>query len=181
MVSKKVLIGFISRWGSTKAVAERIQKNLLDRNIPCDVLPLPQIVNIEPYLSLVVGAPVHALKWHPTAVDFLLSHQHQFRNRVLALFACSYLVKVARPGLQKKLQELFSRDRQLPKPDLSAVFGGRLPRPLPFFARLTLGVPKEAPLDTLAWEEVDIWAEQLAQRVEQKAEYLARVLRGGYD
>jgi len=181
MIEKKVLIGYLSPHGTTKEVAEFLKSEFLLANIPTDVQELEKIINIEPYLGLILAAPIQGMKWHPTASDFFMNHRHQYRQRVLGLVATSYMIKTARPNIRTKLSEFFKHQPQLQPHDLSAVFGGRISSPLPWFARVLFGVPLKAPLDTLDWEEIKAWAKSFIAKVEAKAEYQARIQRGGFE
>lgn len=181
MIEKKILIGYLSVHGSTREVALFLKEEFNKAGVAADALSLDQIVNIEPYLGLILAAPLKGMRWLGGAVDFFQSHRHQFRNRVVGLVATSYLIKTARPKLRTLLANFFKNQADLQPHDLAHTFGGRLPKSLPWFARLLFGVPKDAPLDVIDWDEIRQWAGLFLQKIEQKAEYLARIQRGGYE
>ncbi len=181
MIEKKILIGYLSVNGATRDVALFLKEEFVKAGFATDVHSLDQIINIEPYLGLILAAPIQGMKWLKGAMDFFHSHRHQYRNRVVGLVATSYLIKTARPRLRAQLADFFKNQPALQPHDLAHTFGGRLAAPLPWFARLLFGVPKDAPLDVIDWNEVRDWAGLFRQKIEQKAEYYARIQRGGFE
>lgn len=181
MIEKKILLGYSSPHGSTLEIARFLQGEFRNRDIPTDVSPFERILNIEPYLGLILMAPIQGMRWDQSAVEFFQNHRHQYGGRVVALLATSYLVKVGRPNLKERLTNFFKTQPHLQPHDLSHTFGGRVNAPLPWLARLMFGVPKEAPLDVIDWDEIRSWAGMFLEKFEQKAEFHARVRRGGYD
>src|SRR4030042_6238991 len=81
----KRLIPYASMAGSTAEVAQVVGEELTNRGYQVDVLPLSDVIDLKPYVAVVVGAPM-IVGWHRSALRFLKKHREEFKRIPLAGF-----------------------------------------------------------------------------------------------
>ena len=86
-MSFSVLIGYATRYGSTKEVAEAIAATLRDDGFPVDIQPLRNVRSLAGYNAIVMGAPLYMYRWHKDATRFLSRHRQILGERPVAVFA----------------------------------------------------------------------------------------------
>lgn len=178
---KKVLIAYVTKTGNTQEIAERLKLTLEKNGVQTDVQKISDVRNIEPYTCVLVGGPVQGMKWHPEALEFVVTHKNQFSRRLLGYFFSSYFYLTARASVRKKIDNIIKGNPVFPKADFYGTFGGRIEKPLPWIARLLFGVPKAAPIDTINWEEIEEWAKAIAEKVELRIAREKKILQGNLD
>lgn len=85
-VMKKILVSYATMAGSTAEVAQVIGEELTHCGFQTEVLPLIDVITINGYNGVVVGAPM-ILGWHRAAQGFLRKHRLEFQHIPLAVFA----------------------------------------------------------------------------------------------
>ncbi|HSB02176.1 MAG TPA: flavodoxin domain-containing protein, partial [Anaerolineales bacterium] len=70
-ISKKILVAYASKCGSTGEVAGAIGKTLAQTGARVDVLPLKKVTNLSDYQAVFVGSAIRMAKWLPEAADFV--------------------------------------------------------------------------------------------------------------
>ena len=70
-MSKKILITYASKCGSTGEVASAIGKTLAQTGVRVDVLPLRKVTNLSDYQAVFVGSAIRMGKWLREAADFV--------------------------------------------------------------------------------------------------------------
>lgn len=73
-MSKKVLVGYATRTGSTAGVAEAIGKTLAEHGSSVDVKPLRERPSLSGYDAVILGSAVNGAAWLPEAVDYVASN-----------------------------------------------------------------------------------------------------------
>ncbi len=173
---KNVLIAYSTKTGTTEEIAKTMATQLLGLGIESDVKKIGEIRNIEPYNCIIIGAPVQGMKWHPDALDFVQTHKNQFQRRLVGFFLSSYLYNTGRPSIRNQIPKILTQLANIVQPDLTGIFGGRVEKPMPWVARLLLGVPKDAELDTIQWEGITEWTKELAKKIEYKQQKDKKIL-----
>ncbi|AFG37109.1 flavodoxin [Spirochaeta africana] len=157
----KYLITWYTKTGTTKEIADQLAQALRDRGTEVDILPLEQAADLTPYSHVIVGAPINGMQWVPQAKQYLQANAAALDGVVLSLFAVSYVMhsgwKLWRKIVAKGIAELArtSGARQ------TAIFRGRIDKPLPTPARMLFGIPAATPLDLQDPTEVQAWAQEL--------------------
>src|SRR5687768_9821380 len=82
-----VLVGYASRQGSTREIAERIGAVLAAKGNSVDVLPLNQEHELGRYDAIVLGSAVYDGSWAPEATDFIRHKSGMVANRPVWLFS----------------------------------------------------------------------------------------------
>ena len=82
-----ILVGYATRSGSTKEVAEAVVKALRDADVPVDLKPLKEVNSLEGYRSVIMGAPLYMFHWHRDALSFLNRSKAALGAVPVAVFA----------------------------------------------------------------------------------------------
>lgn len=163
-----VLIAYISKTGSTKEIAEEIGKILGENGIQTETKDLLTLQDLDQYSAVVVGAPINGFRWLPEAEKFITDHQDQLAKVQTAYFIVSYLLKAGRASLRKKMGETLEKAKSIVAPISEGYFGGRVESNFPAPFRLMFGIKKGTPLDVRDWDEIKIWAAELAASLKKK-------------
>jgi menaquinone-dependent protoporphyrinogen oxidase len=70
-ISKRILVTYASKCGSTGEVADAIGKTLTQTGARVEVLPLKKVTDLSGYQAVFVGSAIRVAKWLPEAVDFV--------------------------------------------------------------------------------------------------------------
>lgn len=162
-MSAPILVGYATRYGSTREVAQAIAATLAEGGFPVDTLPLREVRTLTGYRAVVLGAPLYMFHWPKDALDFLSRHHKALLERPVAVFV---LGPVHDPHDEAEWQD--SR-RQLDKelaefpwfrPVAIEIFGGKYdPVKLGFPLKMFAG--KEPASDIRDWTAIRHWAESL--------------------
>ena len=157
----KYLITYHSATGTTAAIAEELAQALRTRGLQVDLMPLEQANDLSGYSHVVVGAPINGMQWVPPAQEYLREHAEKLQDVELSIFAVSYVMpsgwKFWRRIVGRGIDSLATESGAV----RSAIFRGRIDRPLPAPLRILFGIPAATPLDLRDPAETAAWAEQL--------------------
>ena len=82
---KNILVTYATMAGSTAEVAQAIGEEIANSGAEVAVLPISQVVDVEPYDGVVVGGPM-IMGWHRAALRFLKKHRGAFERIPFAVF-----------------------------------------------------------------------------------------------
>ncbi len=163
----KVLVGYATKFGSTKEVAEKIGDILRKKGLKAEVKPVKEVNTLEVYKSVILGAPLMMGRWHKDAHNFLGRYKKEISERPVAVFA---LGPVSVPHSEKEWQG--SRDQLMKelakypwfKPITAEILGGKFdPKVLPFpINRLAGSAPAS---DARDWKMIREWASKLVTKI----------------
>jgi menaquinone-dependent protoporphyrinogen oxidase len=159
-----ILVGYATRTGSTREIAETIAARLRDLRREADVRPAKEVRSLEGYGSVVLGAPLFMFHWHKEAMGFLTRHRDALAQRPMAIFALGPFHNV-----EKEWQEVRGQFAgELAKfpwltPVAQEVFGGKFdPSQLRFPMTLIPALKKMPASDVRDWNAIRDWAVKLA-------------------
>ena len=164
-MSKRILVGYATRKGSTIGVAEAIGATLGSRGFSVDVKPLADNPTLVGYDAAVIGSAVNGAKWLPEAVGFVKANRKPLGSLPLAVFCvhamnCGWDVKET-----TKRQAYIDEVRALVHASHEAYFAGRGPTAqdtsaLMLWLYRTFGGDIEG--DGRDWNAIRAWARELA-------------------
>jgi len=169
---ESILVGYASRYGSTREVAEAVAAILSEKGLDVDLQPLQKVGSLEPYRAVVLGAPLFIGHWHKDARSFLARHQESLAKVPVALFTLGPIKKDEKDWAEVQAQ----LDKELAKypwlkPVATELFGGKYdPAKLRFPMKLLVAMPA-SPLhhmpasDVRDWEKIRAWAAGLARQL----------------
>ena len=86
-MSNSVLVGYATRYGSTKKVAEAVAATLRECGLEVDIQPVRDVRTAAGYSGVVLGAPLFMFRWHKDALRFLKRNRKNLTERPVAIFA----------------------------------------------------------------------------------------------
>jgi menaquinone-dependent protoporphyrinogen oxidase len=110
---RKILVAYSTNAGSTVDVAQAVGEELSKDGNQVDVCPIKDIISIEQYTAVVVGAPM-IMGWHTPAISFVKKHQGELSKLPVAYFLTA--MSLTQDGDHKDREISISVDPQLAKP-----------------------------------------------------------------
>ncbi len=162
MNTRRILLAYATKYGSTQEVAETIATTLREAGPEVDIQPMREVKSLDDYAAVVLGAAIYGGRWHPEAHLFLSQHQATLEQRPVAIFALGPLSASAAAG-QKSRRQLDKDLEKYPwlKPVTEAMFAGKYdPSQLSFFERL---LPAS---DHRDWDAIRAWATALPAQLQ---------------
>jgi menaquinone-dependent protoporphyrinogen oxidase len=166
-MSKKILVAYASRTGSTVGVAEAIGKTLSESGAKVDVRPIQEIQDLEAYQSVVLGSAIQDGKWLPEAMQFLKAHQAELQQKNFAAFLVCMTMAMKNESYRQGVKVWLAPVRALVKPIREGYFAGVLDiSTVPSFSqrlmfRLSVMMGVWAEGDHRDWQAIRAWAEDL--------------------
>ena len=169
MNTRKILLAYATRFGSTQEVAETIAATLREAGLEVDTQLMQDVKTLDDYAAVMLGAAIYNARWHPAAHQFLTQHRESLGQCPVAIFALGPL-STSGAAMRRSRGQL---DRELEKypwlkPVAVEMFVGKLdPSKLGFFERLGTTAS-----DHRDWEAIRAWANALPAQL-QRAEVLS--------
>jgi menaquinone-dependent protoporphyrinogen oxidase len=166
-MSDSILVGYATRSGSTKEIAEAVAETLRQGGAAVDIRPLKNVKTLEGYRSVVLGAPLYMFHWHKDALGFLNRHKDSLGAVTVAVFALGPFTNEEKDW-QEVRRELTAELAKFPwlTPVAQTVFGGRFdPAALRFPMTLIPAMKKMPASDIRDWEAIRGWATSLAAKL----------------
>jgi len=168
-----ILVGYATRYGSTREVAEAVAADLRERGETVEVRPLGEVYALDGYGPVVLGAPMYMGRLHGDMLEFLTWHRESLQEHPVAVFALGPLTDEPGEveGCHAQLEKELAKHAWL-HPVSVELFGGKYdPGRLTFAHRLVAMLPG-TPLhnrpasDARDWDAARAWATDLAERLQ---------------
>lgn len=161
-MSKKILVTYATRAGSTAEVAEAIGKTLSAKGAAVDVLPIKKVTDLTGYQAVVIGSAVRFGQWLPEAVKFVESNNTALSQKSTAFFAV-HIMNLGEDETSRKARLAYlDPARKLITPKAEAFFAGSgNPSKLSFLERTIGRMVKSPEGDLRDWKAINAWAESL--------------------
>jgi len=164
-MSKKILITYATKAGSTVEIAAFIGESLSKRGFAVDVKPVSENPALDGYQAVLMGSAIRMGSWLPEAVDFVRQNQTTLNQLPTSIFTVHMLnagddetSRTARQAYTAPVREL------LPSVD-EVFFKGKLdPKTLSFFDRLiskAVETPDNPPGDFRDWNLIGDWSQSI--------------------
>lgn len=162
-MSRRVLVAYATKMGSTGGIAEAIGAELVRGGHQVDVREVGEVDSIEGYDAVVLGSAIYMRRWRSEAVRFLRAHGNELRSRQVWLFH-SGPVGPDKDQLQKmpaKVERLAHRIGATP----AMTFAGRL-EPATAKGFLAKRIARSAVAgDSRDWEQIQAWASDVSAAI----------------
>ena len=168
MTTKKILITYASRAGSTAEIAEAIGRTLSQSGTQVEVLPMQDVKDVSVYQAVVVGSAMRSSKWLPEAMEFITTHRTILSEKPFATFTvCITLAMSNSEQYRKAVAAWIEPVRAQVRPVSEGLFAGildfsKLPlnwETVKLRAVVALGIfPRD---DRRDWKAIHDWAEGL--------------------
>jgi menaquinone-dependent protoporphyrinogen oxidase len=165
-MSKRVLVTYATRAGSTVEVVSAISEVLAARGFSVEIQPVKHNPQVKEYQAVVIGSAIRMNSWLPEAMDFIKRHQTDLNEIPTVIFTVHILntgedetSRVSRPAYTIPVRELLS-------PIDEAFFAGKIDYSnLSFFDR-ALAQADEKNTGALAsdfrnWDKIRAWAQTI--------------------
>ena len=161
-MTKKILIAYASRYGSTEQVAQAIASELTIRGETVDVQPAAQVTALAAYDAVVLGSAVRYGQWLPEAVAFVNTHQAELNNKPTAIFTVHILNTGADPDSVKARTAYINAVRPQVKPGAEGFFAGRIDfSHMSVFDRMLCKLIKSPGGDLRDWPTIRSWSQSI--------------------
>ncbi|MBE0477247.1 MAG: flavodoxin domain-containing protein [Coriobacteriia bacterium] len=175
-MSEDVLVTYISRYGSTTEVAEKVGERLRERGLDAEVKPAAEVDSLEGVDRVVFGAPLYIGSLLKGGPEFLAKHQQALQSKSVAVFALGPLEpeELAEEGNSQLEAALTKAAPWLQPIDAREFIGKYDPATLRGCDKMLTWFPA-SPLkgrpatDNRDWPAIEAWADELAARAPAQA------------
>jgi menaquinone-dependent protoporphyrinogen oxidase len=164
----RMLIGYASRFGSTRDIAIRIADAVRAHGNEVDVRSVDEIREFAPYDAVVFGSGVYDGSWTAEATNLVRRHAAVLARKPVWLFSVGSFGD-RHPivgGLIKKEPKEISEFEQAVRPRDYRVFAGVIELDhWPAWGRLLFRAFGGHAGDNRQWPDIDAWAEEIAHEL----------------
>ena len=164
----RMLIGYASRFGSTRDIAIRIADTVRTRGNDVDLRSVDEISDFDRYDAVVFGSGVYDGSWTVEATELMRRHAAVLARKPVWLFSVGSFGD-RHPivgGLIKKEPKEISEFEQLLHPRDYRVFAGVIDLDhWPAWGRLLFKALGGHAGDNRQWPDIDAWAEEIAHQL----------------
>lgn len=159
-MSKKVLVAYASKAGSTAEVAEAIAETLSKKGLEVDVRQVKNVKDLGQYDAAVIGSCIRIGNWLPVAVNFVKQNRATLSQMPLAYFMVSGELRDNSPETLKTVSAYLDSVRAILEPGSAGIFGGKSDfSKLSFIDRTIVKMIGTPEGDWRNWEQIRAWAE----------------------
>ncbi len=159
-MSKKILIAYASKCGSTGEVATAIGKTLAQYGARVDVMPLNKVTDLPGYQVVFVGSAIRMAKWLPEAANFVSENRTILQRVPTAYFTVCMTMIEDTPANRAKAAEFIGPVRAVLAPAVEGYFAGKVdPKRLSFIENTMLNVKGTPVGDFRNWDKIRDWAQ----------------------
>jgi menaquinone-dependent protoporphyrinogen oxidase len=159
-MSKKILIAYASKCGSTGEVATEIGKTLAQNGVRVDVLPLKKVTDLSSYQAVFVGSAIRMGKWLREAADFVREKRTDLQRVPTAYFTVCMTMVEDTPAIRAKAAGFLDPVRAVLAPAAEGYFAGKVDPDRLSFLESTMFKAKGGTVgDFRDWDKIRGWAQ----------------------
>jgi menaquinone-dependent protoporphyrinogen oxidase len=163
-MTKRVLIIYATRAGSTAGVADAIGAELGRRGLDVDIQPVTASPTLSAYEAVIVGSAIRMANWLPEMVEFIKMNQSVLQSRPVALFTVHILNTGADETSRAARLAYLDTVRPLLNPVDEVFFTGRIDlETLSFVERLMVKMVRSPIGDFRDWAGIRAWSSAIFQ------------------
>lgn len=163
-MTKRVLITYATRAGSTVGVADAIGAELRRRGLEVDIQPVTASPTLGAYEAVILGSAIRMASWLPEMVAFIKTSQAALRSRPVALFTVHILNTGAEETSRAARLAYLNSVRPFLNPVDEVFFAGRIGlETLSFVDRLMVKMVKPPIGDFRDWDGIRAWSSAIFQ------------------
>ena len=164
----RMLIGFASRFGSTRDIATRIASIVRTHGIDVDVRTVDEISDFGPYDAVVFGSGVYDGSWTLEATNLMRRHAAVLARKPVWLFSVGSFGDrhpIVGKLIKKEPKDIGDLERTLHPRDYR-VFAGVIDLDhWPAWGRILFKAFGGHAGDNRQWPDIDAWAEEIAREL----------------
>jgi len=161
-MTKRILVTYATRAGSTVDVATAIGKTLAARGFAVDVKPIKENPAVGEYQAVVIGSAVRVGRWVSEAVKFVTANQQALNAMPVAVFCVHGNNLEDDEPSQAARSAYLDNIRALIQPVDEAFFAGSVdPKRVSLLERVMINAVKSPVGDFRDWEKIQAWAQKI--------------------
>jgi menaquinone-dependent protoporphyrinogen oxidase len=163
-MTKRILITYATRAGSTFGVADAIGAGLGRRGWEVDVQPVTAHPTVDKYEAVILGSAIRMGGWLPEMVEFIKTNQSALQSCPVALFTVHILNTGADETSRAARLAYLNAVRPLLNPVEEVFFTGRIDlETLSFVDRLMVKMVRSPIGDFRDWDGIRAWSSVVFQ------------------
>ena len=165
-MSKKLLIVYASKCGSTAEIADAMVRPLKDKGFDVDVLPVKKITSLAGYDAVLAGSAIRVGAWLPEAVDFIKENEEALEKLPLAIFSV-HALNWENTSASEALRKNYSLAvKQVITPREEVFFTGLIDfSRMTFLEKMLSKTVKAVEEDRRDWNMIKAWAEEIPAKL----------------
>jgi menaquinone-dependent protoporphyrinogen oxidase len=165
-MTKRFLIAYASKCGSTAEIAESMGKVLVTRGCEVDILPVNQVKSMDAYDGIVAGSAVRVGAWLPEAVNFVKDNQTTIQKIPTAIFTVHGLNWENTSASEALRKNYTNAIKQVITPVDEVFFAGKIDySTMTFLEKMLCKTVKAAEEDRRDWGVINGWAAEIPGRL----------------
>lgn len=165
-MSKKILVTYASKCGSTGEVANVIGKTIAQTGAGVDVLPIEKVTDLSDYQAVFVGSAIRVANWLPQAVDFVSENLAILKLIPTAYFTVCMTMAEDTPVGRSKAAGFIEPVRAVLTPAAEGYFAGKVdPKSLSFVENIVLKAKDVPQGDFRDWDKITSWAQSTYEQI----------------
>jgi menaquinone-dependent protoporphyrinogen oxidase len=161
-MTKRVLIAYATRAGSTGEIAQRISEKLCAQGFSVDVRLVDAVNSLDGYDAVVLGSAIRFSAWLPEVTAFVQRNKAALAKLPVAIFTAHMLALDVTPQSQQSRAGYTAVVRAIVSPRTEAFFAGKIDlKTLSFFERTAVRLVRSPVGDKRDWAKIEGWADEL--------------------
>lgn len=168
-MTKKILIAYATRVGSTIEVAEEIANVLKEWGVAAEVRSTHERLDVDRYDAVVIGSAVRGGHLLPEAVEFIEKHRYSLKHIPVAYFTVCMTMSEDSDESRETVLHYFDPVMQAYpeiRPISIGLFGGKIDmRELGLLPRMAVALLQKPVGDFRDWHKIRNWASVIAPQL----------------